>query len=58
MTNMWTTDVARETEDPKITYSMMYIFEKYEKLWDFICRFLHHKTMVAERFYSASVWQR
>jgi len=58
MTNVRTTDLAQETEDPKIIYSNMYMFEKYEKVWDFICRFLHHKIMVAESFHLASFWQR
>jgi len=50
MKNVRITDMAQKTEDPKIMYSIMYIFEKYEKLWDFICRVLHHKVMVAESF--------
>jgi len=58
MKNVQTTDFAQETEDLKIIYSNMSMFEKYEKLWDFICRFLHHKIMVAESFHLASVWQR
>jgi hypothetical protein len=32
MTNVRTTGLAEETEDLKKIYSMMYIFEKYEKL--------------------------
>jgi hypothetical protein len=29
MTNVRITDLAQETEDPKIKYSNVYIFEKY-----------------------------
>lgn len=58
MTNVRTTGLAQEREDPKIIYSNMYILEHYRKLWEFVCRFLHHKMMVAESFHLASVWQR
>jgi hypothetical protein len=34
-------------------YSNMFIFVKCEKLWDFICRFLHKRMSVAGSFHLA-----
>lgn len=46
MANVRTTDMVKENEDYKIMC---------EKLWEFICRFLHHKMAVAGSFHLAFI---